>query len=81
MIKKLTKKQERIESVIMPITSESVNRWMKECHEGKHPLSPEDKAALERSRGKLLRDIKSILKRYERYENEKGKDLHEHLDL
>lgn len=51
------KTAQRIEA--FPVTEAEVAQWMKECDEGKHPLSHEDEQALERSRAKLFRRLKS----------------------
>lgn len=43
-----------------PPTDEEIERFVKEFDEGKHQLTPEDEAALERSRPRFMEMLKQL---------------------
>lgn len=43
-----------------PPTESEIDQFIREYDEGKHPLSPEDEAALERAHGEFVRKLHAI---------------------
>lgn len=41
-------------------TAAEIAQFMQECDEGKHPLRPEDEAALAKSKERLMEQIRKI---------------------